>query len=272
MNKLTSMILATAVFLMSVLSSAGTASASPTGLTAAIQTSLELTAATADTSARSRLKEQYSELSALSAQYDSREQQIRSLHDSNTQALIVVRTRIREIDESTITLLTQSVASAKQRSQPLFDQYSALNRRISLLKGLKDKTLNMVLRAQSDSMKIVVQLARQEIRDQEARLKTAKDNRSKKIAAARKTLAGIESPQEMIKSQKSVAASLNKRISADFSDFKSAIRKQNPALASQALSSLISGYRQVAACKQKIIEYEQRIAAVIANTTKQVAA
>lgn len=92
------------------------------------------------------------------------------------------------------------------------------------------------------------------------------------MAAARKTLAGIESPQASIKSQKSVAASLNKRISADFSDFKSAIRKQNQALTAQSLSSLVSGYRQMAASKLKIIELEQKIAGVIADAAKQIAA
>lgn len=272
MNKLTSVTLAMLIVLVAVLSPSGRASAATAVLTPGIQSALEMTAATADTSTRSRLTGQYSDLSVLIAQYDSREEQIRKLHDNNTQALIAVRSRIKEIDQQAVTLLTQSVSSTKQRYQPLFDQYIALNRRISLLKGLKDKTLNTVLRTQADAMKIVVQLARQEIRDKEAQLKAAKESRSKKVAAAKKTLAGIESPQEMIKSQKSVAASLNKRILADFSDFKSAIRKQNPLPASQALSSLVTGYRQINAVKQKIIEHEQKIANVIADTSKQIGA
>ncbi|MNF06173.1 hypothetical protein D3C80_2060680 [compost metagenome] len=90
------------------------------------------------------------------------------------------------------------------------------------------------------------------------------------MTAARNTLSGIESPQASIKSQKSAVAALNKRITADFSSFKAAIRKQNPALAGQSLSSLVSGYKQIAVSKQKIIELEQKVAAVIAATFKQI--
>lgn len=248
----------------------GTALASGTEITPDIQNAFDLTAATADTATRTRLKIQFSEFSALAAQYDSREAQIRTLHDNNAQALIALRERIKEIDTASVAALTTQVNHTKQGYQPLFDQYSALNSRISLLRGLKDKNLNAVLRAQADAMKILVQVARQEIRDKEALLKAAKDTRSKKIAAARKTLAGIESPQTSIKSQKSVVSALNKRLSADWGDFKSAIRKQNTVLAAQSLSSMVSGYRQIAACKLSIIELEQKVSSVIASTSKQI--
>ncbi|MEC0172214.1 hypothetical protein [Paenibacillus graminis] len=249
---------------------AGKAAASGTELTPSIQAAFDLTAAVADSSSRSKLNSLYSELSALSAQYNSREEQIRKLHESNAQSLLTVKEKIKNIDQATVTRLTAVVASTKARYQPLFDQYSALNKRISLLRGMRDKPLNSVLRAQSDAMRILVQMARQDIRDQEARLKAAKEDRAKKIAAARKTLAGTDSPQTSIKSQKSVISSLNKRLSADWSDFKSAIRKQNPSLTSLSLNSLLSGHRQIAASKQKIIELEQKIAGVIAEASKQI--
>lgn len=272
MNKLMKTFLAVLMLMVSLFTSAGGASAAAAVLTPSIQAAFELTAAAADSSAGTKLKSQYAELSAQTALYDSREEQIRILHERNAQALIVVRNQIKEIDQAAVTKLTSAVNSAKQRYQPLFDEYSALNSRITLLKGFKDKTLNSVLRTQADAMKIAVQLARQDIRDKEALLKAAKEARTRKIAAARTTLSGIESPQTTIKSQKSVASALNKRITADFGDFKSAIRKQNPALAGQSLTSLLSGYKQIAASKQKIIELEQKVAAVIAATARQIAA
>ncbi|WNS41905.1 hypothetical protein [Paenibacillus sp. MMS20-IR301] len=249
---------------------AASAAAAATVFTSSIQTSFDLTAATADSTARARLKSQYTELTALSAEYDSREVQIRKLHDDNTLNLTAVREAIKNIDQDSINRLTASVTSTKERYQPLFDQYSALNKRISLLKGLKDKTLNSVLKLQSEAMKLMVQAARQEIRDKEALLKSAKETRARRIASARKTLAGIESPQISIKSQKSAASALNKRLSADWSDFKAAIRKQNPVPAGQSLSAMNATYRQIAASKQKIIEYEQRIAGIIAATRKEI--
>lgn len=248
---------------------AGPASAAATVITSSVQASFDLTAAKADSTSRARMKSQFTELTALSAGYDSREVQIRALHDQNAEALNAVRESIKNMDQASITRLSAAVSSAKQRYQPLFDQYSALNKRISLLKRLKDKTLNSVLKAQSEAMKLLVQMARQEIRDKEALLKAAKDTRTRRMAAARKTLAGIDRPQSLIKSQKSAGSALNKRLTADWSDFKAAIRKQNPALAGQSLSSMVSGYKQIAAGKLKILEYEQTIAGVIAATLRQ---
>lgn len=270
MNKLVQIFTAVVILLMPLFFSAGTAAAAAVVLTPSIQAALDLTATTAPAGDRNRLKSQYSELTVLTAQYDSREEQIRVLHEANAQSLISVRKQITAIDQAAVAKLTATVTSAKERYQPLFDQYSALNSRITLVKGLKDKTLNAVLKAQADAMKITVQIARQDIRDKEAVLKAAKEARTRKMTAARNTLSGIESPQASIKSQKSAAAALNKRITADFSSFKAAIRKQNPSLAGQSLSSLVSGYKQIAVSKQKIIELEQKVAAVIAATFKQI--
>ncbi|WP_313640530.1 hypothetical protein [Paenibacillus sp.] len=262
------LLLLTVLLLLST--STGAFAASTTELTPSIQAAFDLTAATAESSARVKLTTLYNDLSTLKLQYDHREEQIRILHYNNEQALIVVRQQIKGIDLEAVTRLETTVKSCKQRYQPLFDQYSALTKRISIAKGFKDKTLNAVLRAQGDAMKILVQLARQEISDKQNQLNAAKKTRTQKIAEARKTLSGIESPQITIKSNKSVITSLNKRISADWSDFKAAIRKQNLTLTTQSLSSLVSGYRQIATHKQKVIELEQKVSIVIANTKKQI--
>jgi hypothetical protein len=241
-----------------------------TELTSSVQAAFDLTAATAESATRIKLNNLYNDLSSLKLQYDAREVQIRTLHYNNEQALIAVRQQIKNIDLESVTRLEANVKSCKQRYQPLFDQYSALNKRISIAKGLKDKTLNTVLRAQGDAMKVLVQLARQDITDKQNQLNVAKKSRTKKIADARKALSGIESPQVTIKSNKSTATSLNKRITADWSDFKAAIRKQNLTLTTQSLSSLVSGYRQIATHKDKIIELEQKVSTIIANTKKQI--
>ncbi|ASA25262.1 hypothetical protein [Paenibacillus donghaensis] len=268
MNKLKPLTLLLSL-LLALISLPETSAASAVELTPAVQAAFDLTAATAVPTVRARLNEAYAELAALKGQYDDREEQIRKLHYSNQQELIVVRKQIKGIDLAKVSRLETVYATAKQKYQPLFDQYSALNRRIRLVKGLKDKTLNAVLRSQADAMKLLVQLAREDISGKLSQLKAAKDARSKKVTAVRQTLAGMESPQISIKSHKSTVTALNKRVSADWSDFKAAIRKQNTVLTSQSLSSLVSGYRQIAASKQKIIELEQKVAGVISSAKKQ---
>ncbi|WP_410513183.1 hypothetical protein PaeBR_01520 [Paenibacillus sp. BR2-3] len=268
MRRLTGLLL---TVILAVLLPAEAFAAAIVQLTPTIKASFDKTVAAADASTKGRLTNLYAELAMLQTQYDSREEKIRVVHYNNEQALIGVRKQIREIDAGEVSQLEAQTKSMKERYQPLFDQYSSLNRRISIARSLKDKTLNSVLQAQGDAMKVMVQLARENIRDKEARLKAAKEIRSKKIAAARKTLAGIENYQIGIKSEKSVVTALNKRLSADWSSFKSAIRKPNPAIASQSLSSLVSMFRQIAASKQKIMELEQKISVVIETTKIQVA-
>lgn len=267
-SKSVCVILLTVLLLVST--STGAFAATTTELTPSVRAAFDLTTATAEGPARVKLNTLYNDLSTLKSQYDGREEQIRTLHYNNEQALIAIRKQIKVIDHEAVTRLETSVKSSKEKYQPLFDQYSALNKRISIVKGLKDKTLNNILRAQSDAMKIMVQMARQEISDKQNQLNLAKQTRTQKIASARTTLSGIEGPQVSIKSSKSVVSSLNKRISADWSDFKAAIRKQNLTLTNQSLTSLISGYRQVAIHKQKIIELEQKVSVIIANTKKQI--
>jgi len=241
-------------------------------LTPSIKASFDETAGTADSSTKSKLANLYSELAMLQTQLDSREERIRVLHYKNEQMLTVIRQQIREIDTNVVSSLEAQTKSSQERYQPLFDQYSSLTRRISIAKNLKDKNLNAVLKAQGDAMKVLVQLARQDIRDKQAKSKAAKETRSLKIAAARKTLSNIESSQTGIKSEKSVVTALNKRLSADWTSFKSSIRKQNPVTASQSLSSLISIFRQIAASEQKIEELEQRVSSVIEKTRVQIGA
>ena len=260
------------MLVIAVLSPAHTFAASIVHLTPSIKASFDTTAGAADASTKSRLTNLYAELAMLQIQHDNREERIRVLHYKNEQMLILVRQQIKEIDAGVVSPLEAQLKSVKERYQPLFDQYSSLLRRISIARNLKDKNLNAVLKAQGDAMKVLVQLARQDIRDKEARLKAAKETRSLKIASARKTINSIESSQTGIKAEKNVVTALNKRLTADWSSFKSAIRKPNPAIASQSLSSLVSIFRQIASSQQKIEEMEQRIAGVIEKTKAQIGA
>lgn len=239
-------------------------------LTPSVKASFDRTAAVADAAMKERLTNRYTELAMLQTQYDHREEILRTMHSDNEQALIVVRRQINEINSVEVSRLEAETKSLKARHQPLFDQYSALNRRISIVKKLKDKNLNKILQTQGEAMKIMVQLAREDIRGKEAQWKNAKDVRSKKMAAARKTLAAIDSSQSSIRTEKSVATALNKRLSADWSSFKASIRKPNPGLAAQSLVSLNAVFRQIAASKQKIVSLEQKIAGVIEKTEAQI--
>lgn len=161
MNALKSFPLLLLVILLSLSTSTEAFAAATTELTPSIQAAFDLTAATADGPTRIKMTNLYNDLSTLKMQYNNREEQIRTLHYNNEQTLIAVRKQIKEIDLETVAQLEATVKSCKQHYQPLFDQYNALNKRIKIAKGLKNKTLNTVLQAQGDAMKILYSVGTQ---------------------------------------------------------------------------------------------------------------
>lgn len=261
---------AAGIMLWGLLAPAMAQAASIVVVTPAIRSAFDETAASAAKDQAARLKTLFGELAVLEAEYESREKTIRDWSTRNAKALAEVNTLIKEIDTAEVARLESRTKALKAKCKPLFDQYTELNKRIATAKKLKSKTVLAVLQVQGDGMKTMVQLARAEIRREEDALKAAKDARSRKVKAARAKLAAIDGHKADLKAAKSSASASGKRLSADWSSFKSAVRKQNPELTRQSLAAVTGGLRQTAVYKQKIIVLEQRISAVIAGTKSSI--
>ena len=183
-----------------------------------------------------------------------------------------MRKQIKLIDAEKLAQLEKQVKAARDRYKPLFEMYSSLNQQITAARALKNKSLNAMLRSQADSMKIAVQLARQDIKAKVDALKAAKALAAQKMKKLREILAGADPLEIEIKAQKSAISSAKKRASSSWTAFTQAVKKLEASASYDSFSSVVSYNRQVTYQKQNIQTLEKRISDIIAKAKKQLAA
>ncbi|WP_027086127.1 hypothetical protein [Cohnella panacarvi] len=241
-------------------------------LTAPVKADFDKTVKGADAGSAAKLKQLYPALQASLNEDLQLKAQIKAQHYANEQALLALRKEIRLVDGAKLDKLKGEVAQMKAKYKPLFDEYTALNKQIAIVRKLKSKLLNDALRFQADAMKVATQLARDKIRAKETELKNAKAAAAAKIKAARNTLGETDTLKVKIKSLNSAAALPRKSQSAVWTDFKYAIKKSETRSALNALDTLASLAKQVADKQREVLAAEKKIAAVIAKTKTQIAA
>ena len=241
-------------------------------LTVPVKADFDKTVAAAESSDAAKLKQLYPSLQTLLAEDAQWETQIKAQHYANEEALASVRKAIRDIDAAKLGKLQTEVAQLKAKYKPLFDDYTALNKQITVARKLGNKTLNAALKLQADAMKISTQLARESIRAKEATLKSAKTAAASKIKAARDTLAETDKLKTQIKAYKNAAALPRKSRSPVWTDFKYAIKKQDGRSAANALSTLVELSKQISEKQRQTLDAEKKIAAVIAKKKAQIGA
>lgn len=234
-----------------------------------IQKDFDKTKAAADSKTASAMNSHFAELQRLLAEDDNLETRIKALQHRNEEAYLLVRKMIKEIDARKLAQLEDQVKTTRERYKRLFDQYAALNKQISAVKPLKNKTINALLKAQADIMKPAVQLAREDIRAKEAALKTAKAATAQTAKAIRATLSGIDPLKVQIRSQRSAARLPRKSLSPAWTNFKHAIKKNEARHALDALKVLASLSQQIIAQQKKIYALETKIGEIIAKAKAQ---
>ncbi|WP_221469421.1 hypothetical protein [Cohnella nanjingensis] len=244
----------------------GAAGASSYELSATAKTSFAKMKAAADAPLAAKLGAQYDELGALQKQAEQWDAQIKALHDRNDAAAADVRKLVSRIDADKIAKLDAQVKQAKERYKPLFANYAALNDKISAVRPLKNKELNALLKLQASTMKVSVQLARDEIRVKEAALKAAKASASAGAKKVRTALAETDPLKTRIQSEKSAASAAKKSFAAVWKTFNAAVKKQDAKGASDSLATLLTLARQTNDAKAKQHGLEQKIAETIAKS------
>lgn len=218
--------------------------------------------------AHQQLVSKYEQLQVLQKEITKLNDKTAAQHYKNEGNAAVVRKNISGIHGEKIRNLEDQIKSVKSTHQPLFDTYSTLSRQVKAANQLKDKSLYKVLRKQADAMKIVVGLARQEIKSKEEQLRSVKSQRTDKAAKIRSTLAEIEPLKSKIKAAKSAASSLDKQVSTEWKNFKAALKKTEVDRSTDSLSRLCTLSSEIVKHKQNIYNLELRIESVIniANT------
>ncbi|WP_256758602.1 hypothetical protein [Cohnella sp. WQ 127256] len=248
------------------LSPATIVSAATVELTSSVKASFDKTVTVADKQTAAKLSTFYVSFGDLLKQDLSSESKIKALHYNNDEAIIALRKQISAINSTALNKLTVQLQQTKERHQPLFNSYTSVNKQITAAKSLKNKTLNALLRAQADVLKLSVQFAREDIKAKEAALKTEKTATSLKIKAARDLLSTIEPLKVQIKAQRSAANLPRSSMSPVWKNFKYAIKKKEVKGTLDSLSTLVLLARQIVEQQQKIYTLEVKISDIIHKT------
>lgn len=212
----------------------------------------------------------YTDAIGLQQQSDGIDGRIAMLHAGNEQALLDIRKRIKLIDAAKLSRLDAQVKQAKQRYQPLFDDYREANRQLTAAKYIPSKEIKAVLRLKADLMKPAVQLARQDIRAKEAALKEAKESTAKIVKRIKDTLEGASSAKAKMQAEKAVAAIPAKHLSSAWSAVGKSLKRADSKGVTEALSDLNSLFKQIIARKQKIQALEVQIGAIVTKANSLV--
>ncbi|MBE9913873.1 hypothetical protein G8C92_07480 [Paenibacillus donghaensis] len=228
-------------------------------------------ATAADSTLRSKLSSLYSSFTGLQNQLQQTDQSISTLHYKNEELKSALTKQVKTIDADKISKLEQALKQAKDKYKPLMSAYTALNQQIKSAGKLKNKQLSSMLKAQADTMKIAVQIAKADIKNKEKALAAAKSKRSASQKRIRAILSGADPLRIKIKAEKSTAASLNKNIGPMWRGVTQSVKSGDARKIHNDLNTLVSQLRQIQTQKQKILAIENQISSILQNAKSQLA-
>ncbi|TMV45671.1 hypothetical protein FE783_28735 [Paenibacillus mesophilus] len=216
-----------------------------------------------------RLDAQYAELIGLQQQDKDWEVWTKAAGSRNDEALSDLRRDVAAIDSALLDKLKAEMEQTKERYKPILDSYTALNKQISAAKSLPGKELTSFLRMRADSMKILVQLAKLEIKAKEAAYRTAKDSATAKQKKVRAAMADIDPLEAAIKAEKSSTGAVKKRFADNWKAFTPLVKKGEAHSLSATLDNLLADFRLVVVHKQNLYNLEIQISGAIETAKAQ---
>jgi hypothetical protein len=246
------------------------ASAASIEITPAVQASLDKTTAAADRNKAAQITRLFNDFIALNNENGSNERQIKYLHDSNEQSLLLLNKQMKQIDADKINRLDVQVTQARAIYKPLLATYSSINKQISWARMIGNKNLISSLISKADAVRPATQLAREDINMKAAKLADAKKNSAKTVRTIRSTLDEIDPIKVKIKSETSSSSASKKALSTVWKSFTKSVNKVNPSGTADALTGSISINREIVDRQQKIINLEKKVNDLIAKAKEQI--
>jgi hypothetical protein len=239
-------------------------------ITPAVQASLDKTTAAADRNKAAQITRLYNDFIALNNQNGINEGQIKYLHDSNGQSLLLISKQMKNIDADKINRLDALAKQARALYKPMLATYTSVNKQISMARMIGNKTLISYLTSKADALRPATQLAREDIKMKEANLADAKKSSAKTVRTIRSTLDEIDPIKVKIKSESSSSSASKKALSTVWKSFTKSVNKVNPSGTADALSGSISLNREIVDRQQKIINLEKKVNDLIAKAKEQI--
>lgn len=223
----------------------------------------------ADSQTKLSLQRAYENVGNWTTQEQTWEQKTKTIHAANTKELEQLRINIRQIDDVKIAGLAEKVKQTEVRYEPLFALYSSVNRQLDAAKAIKNKEWSAAIRTQADTLKPVVQLAREDIRFKKKELAEARKRKSTEVKRLRALLAGADQVKKQIQSGKKQASLSKERYSNALQQFKQSTKQGQSSRVLSSLNSLAAAAEKWAGSKQHIFTLEQKVSATYAKVRQE---
>lgn len=246
------------LLLCSLIAAASAYAADPT-LTANQKKAFDKMLAAADSATAAKLKQQYGEFESLLKAGGDWNQKIDRLHKANSDKEASLRKRIGQIDAAKLAKLKQAYEQAKTRYQQLNGLYRSAKQQLAIAKKSKNLFLTGIFQAQADSLKLTVELARQDRKNKESVYRTASRAAQIKMKKIRGVLSGIDPIQVQIRAAKSALKAPKNSRSEVWGSFKKTLTKQDAATAARLLATVNGLTRQLIERQQQIYAWENKI-------------
>ncbi|MBW7456585.1 hypothetical protein K0U00_21330, partial [Paenibacillus sepulcri] len=182
----------------------------------------------------------------------------------------LVRKQITAINAVKRSQLEAQVKQTRDKYEPLFTMYTALNKQISAARALNSKTYSSILRSQADIVQSAVQLARADIKIKESALKAVKDSTSQTAKKIRATLDEADPLRARISAEKSAMSTPKKLITEFGKNLNQAIKQKSASGVLASLNSMVTTARQLGEQNKKILDLEKKVSDVIAKAKGQI--
>lgn len=225
----------------------------------------------ADAQTKLTLKQAYEKVGSWKTQEQVWEQKIKTHHAANTAELERLRVEIRQTDDAKVAALAEKVKQTQARYEPLFALYSSVNRQLDAAKAIKNKEWSAAIRTQADTLKPVVQVAREDIRIKKKELAEARKRKTAEIKRLRAMLAGADSAKKQIQTAKKQASLAKERYSNALQQFKQSTKQGQTSRVLSSLNTLASAAEKWAGTKQNIHTLEQKVSTTYVKVRQEIA-
>lgn len=257
------------IFSISVIYYSSAAEAAGPELGVIAQKAWETVLSKADSQTKLSLQRAYENVGNWTTQEQAWEQKTKTIHAANTKELEQLRVSIRQIDDAKIAGLIEKVKQTEARYESLFALYSSVNRQLDAAKAIKNKEWSAAIRTQADTLKPVVQLARQDIRFKKKELAEARKRKSTEVKRLRTLLAGADPVKKQIQTGKKQASLSKERYSNALQQFKQSTKQGQSSRVLSSLNSLAAATEKWAGSKQHIYTLEQKVSATYAKVRQE---
>ncbi|MDT0121203.1 hypothetical protein Q9R46_01000 [Paenibacillus sp. RRE4] len=224
----------------------------------------------ADASTKRSLQQSYESAGKWISQKETWEQKAKQLHTASAAELVQLRKAISNTDGAKLAALQKAVELTQARYEPLFKLYSSLNKQLSAAKALQSKEWSSAIRTQADTLKPLVQLAREDIRTKKLSLAEARKRKNNEVKRLRTMLNGTNAVKKQIQTAKKQVSLSRERYSDALRNFKQSLKKGEPVRVLSTLNALVSSAERWTVASEHVHTLEQKVSAIYVKVSKEI--